>query len=36
LPTGQMVVVRSIDGLTLQVDPLSATPPPGNPVPAIL
>jgi membrane-bound serine protease (ClpP class) len=36
LPTGQMVVVRRIDGLTLQVDPLEATPPPGNPVPAIL
>jgi membrane-bound serine protease (ClpP class) len=27
LPTGQMVVVRRIDGLTLQVDPLGATPP---------
>ncbi len=36
LPTGQIVVVRSIDGLTLQVDPLGATSPPANPAPAIL
>jgi membrane-bound serine protease (ClpP class) len=36
LPTGQLVVVRRINGLTLQVDPLEATPPPGDPVPAIL
>lgn len=36
LPTGQLVVVRRIDGLTLQVDPLEATTPPGNPVPAML
>jgi len=33
---GQMVIVRSIDGLTLQVDPLVATPPPANPAPALL
>jgi membrane-bound serine protease (ClpP class) len=26
LPVGQLVVVREIDGLTLQVDPLVATP----------
>ena len=36
LPAGQLVVVRKIDGLTLFVDPLAATPPPANPVPAIL
>jgi membrane-bound serine protease (ClpP class) len=36
LPIGQLVVVRRIDGLTLQVDPLGATPPPGMPEPAIL
>jgi len=36
LPPGQMVIVRSIDGLTLQVDPLAATPPPASPAPAIL
>ncbi len=36
LPPGQMVIVRSIDGLTLQVDPLVATPPPATPAPAIL
>ena len=36
LPPGQMVIVRSIDGLTLQVDPLAATPPPATPAPAIL
>ncbi len=36
LPPGQMVLVRSIDGLTLQVDPLGATPPPVNPEPAVL
>jgi membrane-bound serine protease (ClpP class) len=35
LPPGQLVVVRRIDGLTLQVDPLGATPP-ANPEPAIL
>ena len=36
LPPGQMVIVRSIDGLILQVDPLVATPPPVSPVPAML
>jgi membrane-bound serine protease (ClpP class) len=36
LPPGQLVVVRQIDGLTLQVDPLGATAPPGTPEPAIL
>jgi membrane-bound serine protease (ClpP class) len=36
LPVGQLVVVRRIDGLTLSVDPLGATPPPANPAPAIL
>jgi membrane-bound serine protease (ClpP class) len=36
LPTGQLVVVRRIDGLTLQVDPLGATPPSANPEPAVL
>ena len=36
VPAGQLVVVRRIDGLTLQVDALAATPPPTNPVPAIL
>jgi len=33
LPAGQLVVVRRIDGLTLHVDPLGATPPPTNPEP---
>lgn len=36
LPIGQLVVVRKIDGLILQVDPLGATPPPGIPAPATL
>jgi membrane-bound serine protease (ClpP class) len=36
LPPGQMVIVRKIDGLTLQVDPLVATPPPASPAPAML
>jgi membrane-bound serine protease (ClpP class) len=36
LPPGQMVIVRSIDGLTLHVDPLAATLPPASPAPAIL
>jgi membrane-bound serine protease (ClpP class) len=36
LPPGQLIVVRRIDGLTLQVEPLGATPAPGTPVPAIL
>lgn len=35
LPPGQMVVVRRVDGLTLQVDPLGATPPPADAAPAI-
>ena len=36
LSPGQMVVVRTVDGLLLQVEPLAATPPPGSPAPAIL
>lgn len=36
LPAGQLVVVRRIDGLTLEVDSLGATPPAGSPAPAIL
>ncbi len=36
LPPGQLVVVRRIDGLTLRVEPLGATPPAGTPAPAIL
>jgi len=36
LPIGQLVVVRRIDGLILQVEPLGATPPPGFPAPATL
>ena len=36
LPPGQLVVVRRIDGLTLDVEPLGATPTPAAPVPAIL
>ncbi len=36
MPAGQLVVVRRIDGLTLQVDPLAATSPPANAAPAIL
>jgi membrane-bound serine protease (ClpP class) len=36
LAAGQLVVVRRIDGLTLEVDPLGVTPPAGNPAPAIL
>ena len=36
MPAGQLVIVRRIDGLTLQVDPLGATPPPTTPAPAIL
>jgi len=36
LPAGQLVVVRRVDGLTLQVDPLTATTTPGSPAPAIL
>ena len=36
LPPGQMVIVRSIEGLILQVDPLAATPPPATPASAVL
>jgi membrane-bound serine protease (ClpP class) len=36
LSAGQFVVVRNVDGLTLSVDPLVATPPPANPAPATL
>ena len=36
LSVGQLVVVRQVDGLTVQVDPLGATAPPGTPEPAIL
>ncbi len=36
LPAGQLVVVRKVDGLTLEVDPLAATPPPPDIAPAIL
>lgn len=36
LPVGQLVVVRKVDGLTVQVDPLGATSPEGTPAPAIL
>jgi membrane-bound serine protease (ClpP class) len=36
LPPGQLVVVRKIDGLTLQVEPLGATPPPATRLPATL
>lgn len=36
LPVGQLVVVRSVDGLILQVAPLAATPPPTSPEPAAL
>lgn len=36
LPPGQLVVVRRIDGLTLQVEPLGATPPPATPLAATL
>ena len=35
LPVGQLVLVRRIDGLTLQVDPLAATPPPATAQPAM-
>lgn len=34
LPIGQLVVVRRVDGLTLEVEPLAAAVPPGNPVAA--
>jgi membrane-bound serine protease (ClpP class) len=36
LPQGQLVVVRKIDSLTLQVDPLGAAPPEPSPEPAIV
>jgi membrane-bound serine protease (ClpP class) len=36
IPVGQLVVVRRVEGLTLEVDPLVATPPNANPAPAIL
>jgi membrane-bound serine protease (ClpP class) len=36
LPVGQLVVVRRIDGLMLQVDPLGATAPSGTPATATL
>jgi membrane-bound serine protease (ClpP class) len=36
LPAGQMVVVRGVDGLTLQVDPLVTTPPASSPTPVVL
>lgn len=36
LPAGQMVVVRRVDGLTLQVDPLVATPPTPSETAAVL
>src|ERR1700728_4879663 len=36
LPPGQLVVVRKIDGLTLEVDPLGATLPPASPSAVIL
>ena len=34
LPAGQLVVVRRVDGLTLQVEPLAATPPTASVAPA--
>jgi membrane-bound serine protease (ClpP class) len=34
LPVGQLVVVRQVDGLTLQVEPLVATIPPASPLTA--
>ena len=36
MPAGQLVVVRRIEGLTLEVDPLVATPPSNTPAPALL
>ncbi|PYX50523.1 MAG: serine protease [Acidobacteria bacterium] len=35
LPIGQLVMVRRIDGLTLEVDPLVATPPPADAAPVL-
>ena len=34
LPAGQLVVIRRVDGLTLQVEPLAATPPTTSTAPA--
>ncbi len=36
LPVGQLVVVRGVEGLTLQVDPLAETSPDATPAPAVL
>src|SRR3954453_19542009 len=36
IPIGQLVVVRRVEGLTLEVDPLVATPPNASPAPAVL
>jgi membrane-bound serine protease (ClpP class) len=36
LPAGQMVVVRRVEGLTLQVDPLLSAPPTSSPTPVVL
>jgi membrane-bound serine protease (ClpP class) len=36
LPVGQLVVVRNVEGLTVQVDPLGATPSPGTPATATI
>ncbi|HET6178341.1 MAG TPA: nodulation protein NfeD [Candidatus Sulfotelmatobacter sp.] len=36
VPVGQLVVVRKVEGLTVEVDPLGATPPPMNAAPAAL
>jgi len=36
IPAGQTIVVRNLDGLTLSVDPLVATPPTATPAPATL
>jgi membrane-bound serine protease (ClpP class) len=35
VPVGQPVAVRSVDGLTLQVEPLAATPPTSRPATAV-
>ncbi len=35
VPAGQLVAVRNVDGLTLHVEPLPATPPSSRPAPAI-
>jgi membrane-bound serine protease (ClpP class) len=36
IPIGQLVVVRRVEGLTLEVDPLVATPPNASPAAAVL